>query len=1058
MNKVYELMEAELNDKITPRAKITFDALISAIIDNGNQKLTDSLKKKVAKELGINKSTLENYIQKAMDEKFLNKDGTVKAKYAKFDKGPKKKEAKVDDLGKGKVKKFVALKKSGSDRFDDKVFKLLSLMDAQASKGGVKNSIMLTGDPGVGKTSFIRTFAKLLGLPLITIEAPHISEEHIINIPFMIVVDDKVKKDNASLETAGSLTQGKDFEIVQSESNLVTKLKSVKTMKLKGSGYAKAIMSDKILKRLYLNYRHLIEKVRSSYDSILFLDEYYRNDNPKIRNILRNILNGRIGNDKIPKGTFIVYASNIDDEGVDDIPLNNDFAEIEFKAPEKDGWFDYILTKYVENDNAKEKYPGVDLKPEVFNKFYEVLQQEDLSFEDDDSEVRTSARRLEQLMLFVNASLPVKSVEEGQALLKNVEVNFRNYLDGNLSKLYPKYKKAVEELIEETSGITVTKPLPDTEWRDILKQQLEVKLKLDANSDPKNGIPEVRQYVPVISGEPGIGKTAQAFDVADELDLYFIHVDVSTLNRESVTGIPTAQKELDDNGQPILDHNGNPKIKTTFSKPELLDLIEKLRAEALKEDEKLVESKRKKGKGKYKFLLLFDELTRATPEVFNAIRKLMLEKSFNEDYDLPDDILVISALNPVDAGASELTKHMRDVLDIIPAKSSWKKTERYLVSEERPKGADEKLGFGLTEATVNAYKEVLNQYSAKRNEYDEPLDMDQRNFYLYDDGNLIYISPREITDLVTMANANIVNRLTEVGIGSLKGQTVDPDAISDEDLEKMITGGPEANKSNSEIKAKGIFEPGFKYTNDELDEFVTAAIIEFRDAFASKLSFICKKQEIAADNILSVTTGFIMKNQAIRKQYEGLKLMKVDDVLTLGEIIDNVLEAGESVEDNIELSNYIDTLDSPNKISQDLADYMDTKDAEIIKNVSEDEIHELKTGDVTSEILYRQVELGLDVSKIYVEILKTIETKIDSADKKGLEGYGQMFNNLQVFYKTKLLPYMTRGESKKLETDKPFIDKKAMILTKMSRYDRESLKPYLEAKAIFDKLKERFGL
>lgn len=50
-----------------------------------------------------------------------------------------------------KEKKFIAPKVTNNNLFSKQVFKMLSLMDGQAAKSGVKNSLMLTGDPGVGK-------------------------------------------------------------------------------------------------------------------------------------------------------------------------------------------------------------------------------------------------------------------------------------------------------------------------------------------------------------------------------------------------------------------------------------------------------------------------------------------------------------------------------------------------------------------------------------------------------------------------------------------------------------------------------------------------------------------------------------------------------------------------------------------------------------------------------------------------------------------------------------------------------------------------------------------
>ena len=51
------------------------------------------------------------------------------------------------------------------------------LVNMAAIRRGSNSRLMLTGNVGSGKTSFVRQMANILGLPLVMIEAPHISEE-----------------------------------------------------------------------------------------------------------------------------------------------------------------------------------------------------------------------------------------------------------------------------------------------------------------------------------------------------------------------------------------------------------------------------------------------------------------------------------------------------------------------------------------------------------------------------------------------------------------------------------------------------------------------------------------------------------------------------------------------------------------------------------------------------------------------------------------------------------------------------------------------------------------
>ena len=71
------------------------------------------------------------------------------------------------------------------------------------SEEGVSTTggIMLSSSAGVGKTTCIKKIAKLLGLGIVVIEAPHIVEETIINIPFIVKLptSENTKKVNLSV-------------------------------------------------------------------------------------------------------------------------------------------------------------------------------------------------------------------------------------------------------------------------------------------------------------------------------------------------------------------------------------------------------------------------------------------------------------------------------------------------------------------------------------------------------------------------------------------------------------------------------------------------------------------------------------------------------------------------------------------------------------------------------------------------------------------------------------------------------------------------------------------
>lgn len=603
--------------------------------------------------------------------------------------------------------------------------------------------VILAGTPGTGKTTRIGLLSKLLGIELITVEAPHIVEEHIINIPFIVFnpSDNTTKGGSTQLE-------GDEFRIELADSNLFSQISK-----------ARVISDDQHLKNIYKQSRDIIElyealggspeelpdsisEIRKTYSVILFLDEYFRQTSARIRNMLRNILNGKIGSHDIPKNTYIIYASNLHDQGIDAIPLNNQFEQIDLKNPTKDEWFSWLVFKFEKDEKVK-------LNKQLINRFHSILDNEHISNDDALADVRTSPRRWEQLLLYINASLPVKDEKEAISLLTNVKHNFRNYLDGSHAQLATLVLEATAELIKETSNIEVnpTSINASHDWRETLKHQIEQKKKLGHH----------RKYVPIISGLPGIGKTTQAEKLATEMDLRFIDLDCATLNAEDVIGLPLPKNKEDG------------KIETVFTIPSLykqiMDKIAKLDKEYIDDLKQkyptdfqtYVEEYKNRP---YKYLIFFDELNRNVPKVFNAIRRILLEKNFGPSNDghgkllsLPDSAIMLGAINPHDEGAQELTEHMRDVLDIIDSTSSWKHTLEYLKEEVKVPGSTDTFH----ELSLDIIKKMSEKFRTKSPD----IPIEQRPFF-FDLGSDIYISPREYTQIYIGLVRRFTNQMAKI--------------------------------------------------------------------------------------------------------------------------------------------------------------------------------------------------------------------------------------------------------------------------------------------------------
>lgn len=610
------------------------------------------------------------------------------------------------------------------------------------------SSMLLTGSPGIGKTTFVKTFSKLIGIDSIIIEIPHITEEHMINIPF-IVFDPKSNSGQAGNLSLVDSTGGKkseqaqDYKLVLAQSNLYTQL--INGVPISDPEYLQSIMkAPAYVQEIYAamggtttNIPPLIKQVRSMFKNILFLDEFFRTTTTRIRNILRGILNHEIGMHRLPSTTYVMYASNMSDTGssIEEIPTNYEFKKIDYKPPSKKEWFTWFVSKCESDHHIK-------LNEAMMKKFGKALKDEDISYEN--SEVRTSPRRWEQLLLYINSSLPVNDRQEGLALITNIKNNFFNYKAENkkeeYSDLHEKVVKAVSELIKETSGIEVgeKETLKTHDWRYLLKHMIQQQVKIG----------QARSHIPIISGPPGIGKTTFAHDVAVEENLRLITIDCSPLSPDDVIGMPIPGNKVDPK---------NPDIKVQFTPPVLyqrimqkIDEANEAYVEDLKRDnpndwqQKLAEYKRQK----YKYLIFFDELNRPADErTFNGLRRVILERDFGpagqengKPLELPKDAIIVGAVNPTGHGTNELTQHFRDVSDFIPADASWTGTREFM---KKQKNADLNESSAQTrDAALKLIDMFVEKFKAKG---DYPAE--QAPFHLDLGGSEVYVSPREYTGL-----------------------------------------------------------------------------------------------------------------------------------------------------------------------------------------------------------------------------------------------------------------------------------------------------------------------
>ena len=670
--------------------------------------------------------------------------------------------------------------------------------------------IMVSGDTGLGKTSFVKQFSKIFGLASIIVEIPHAVEEHLLNIPFMVF-----DKTGAATQDAVQIqTKGKDT-VVQGVSYLASELKKIH--KNPDAEYAATIKTydpgtQELIKQFEESYPGQIAEVRARYDRILFLDEFYRQTSTSIRNILRNILGNRIGNDRMPKGTYVIYASNLEDvSGSMDQPMEHEsYLLMPFTAPSKEQWLNYTVSNAI---NQK-----VQFKQEVIDAFDKILKDEHVSYNDVATGLRTSPRRWSEILLYINNSFPFSSPNEAGIVLTTIKRQFQDDEHNTSGIFHVVYDMLQDLCVKSNIDPRIIKELPATEWRDILAHNVITSLTLGKN----------KKYVPVVQGLPGVGKTAMmdTFEKAP-YNLRTVHLMSTTIPRDDIIGFP------------LKDELPGGKIGITFSEPPLLIKIQNMMEESREDYQELLTTLEQAGQlqgrtasdvyqeweqQKYKYIVFFDELNRVKDiGVFNSLRRLILEKEFNEQYKLPDDILMLAAMNPTGAGTQPMTSHFRDAIDLIDVAPSWKDTIDYIKNTRGPQLQKANKATATDTSLGIAFK-IIEGFPAEFGS--KPVKGRLGNqFYIALGEDEIYINPRDFDTMYTQIVQHAGEDLLAVSRALDAGEQLDKAEING----KLIDTALEHIKQTFDDRfyANGIEKnpPGFyRHVRQYLDGIIDVSL------------------------------------------------------------------------------------------------------------------------------------------------------------------------------------------------------------------------------------------
>ena len=613
-------------------------------------------------------------------------------------------------------------------------------------KASAKMALMLVGDAGTGKTSQVRKFARLVGCTLIVIEAPHISAEQVIRIPFVVSVS---KGRNANIRDEATIYVDETTTAVErAESSLVTKLK--KTEQISNGAWGNLLKMDGELTKA-MQDPHLASTIvafRKLYDRILFVDEFFRVQNKNVANILRGLLNGKIGQDRLPLRTYFMFASNVDNtDGSLNIAGHIRTQDVKADEVDSNALKEYMMTKFfdtrsrleealrtdptsLDNDEMTE-LAGPPMRQEALNCVMDVLLKSDakgkspFARSQDDSRSRLSPRRTEEMVKAINGymSLMDKGGDKeqiAQYILQKIHQNMTtmNADSGEFSKhfLYDDMMDSVRAMLASKGVNNPTLPSA-FEWDKGIKAELAL----------ANALGNSRKYPLLVSGATGIGKTFTINKTAREEKMGFLSIECHTLSKDDAIGItlPSRVSMTDASGvtRTIMQANQTEAPLYRYIAEEyehqkaqgansLAKYAETGDADYLEGGSKFVGFIPHPDR-KYNFILFLDEFSRVEDKsIYNQLRRLILEREFADGKKLAGDIMIMGAMNPTDAqGATEgLTDHMIDVVDIMDSQPSVKGFKNALVAElmnEWDKSAfNDAIGNDNKEKYCQAFAEV----------------------------------------------------------------------------------------------------------------------------------------------------------------------------------------------------------------------------------------------------------------------------------------------------------------------------------------------------------------
>jgi len=236
---------------------------------------------------------------------------------------------------------------------------------------------------------------------------------------------------------------------------------------------------------------------------------------------------------------------------------------------------------------------------------------------------------------------------------------------------------------------------------------------------------------------------------------------------------------------------------------------------------------------------------------------------------------------------TELSSHLEDVMDIIDVEVKDSELYKYLKSKDSNKEANDVIGFDITTRVINIFRELINKLESDEDTFGEPISGGSKKWYWQWEGNVIYVSPRELDDMISGSIGQGIAELVDFNDYDRSKNYTDDEYLEFQDIIKnnIIDKTCELLSFIGEDK-HNIDRPGMQYLYDYIK-------------YQIEMEDFDEIMDVQSQNIVSI------KSMVEESDYDFDGMLEYDE---MGDVIASYVESVEPEEVTANVSDVIDVI------------------------------------------------------------------------------------------------------------------------------------------------------